>query len=383
MHFARGADGSIVDVTQVPRGSACACVCLGCSAPLLAKQGKVNAWHFGHASGASHRACAESALHLAGKELLRELTEILLPKVSCTVTTVDVLMREHMQTVEAAESFFKFTSCCVEHTSGTRRLDALLESPGRPSLGIEILVTHKVDEQKARDLVSLNAPVLELDLSAWVGKPLDREMLKSVLATGAPRVIVAGAHGLLEAQASEAKSALEQRLEKIAHAIPAVLALSPEEFAEGQKIVERMGLPVTPWPQWLGWDGWLKGQDINELPKKLFGLHHTVWQAACAEFVQTRPGGRKFTVQEALEGVEQTLYGTRYGSDEARFTAISDFLGGHLVSTGLVRFCGNDDHGWGEDRYQAEIWTPRKLAAALAPNRRTNRPPGSEQMGLF
>ncbi|MDP3226970.1 MAG: competence protein CoiA family protein [Acidovorax sp.] len=383
MHFAHAADGSIVDVTEVPRGSACACVCLGCGAPLVAKQGKANTWHFGHASGASHRACAESALHLAGKELLRELTEVLVPKVSCTVAAFDILQREHTQTVEAAASAFEFTSCVLEHSSGTRRLDALLESPDGRRLGIEILVTHKVDEQKAQDLASLNASVLELDLSSWVGKPLDHEILKAVLAAGAPRAIVAGAQILLESKVSKLKAALEQRLEKTAEAAQAVLALSPVELLEGQKIVDRMGLPATPWPQWLDWDGWLKGQDINELPQKLFGLHHTVWQAACAEFVQTRPGGRQFTVQEALEGVEQNLFGMPDGSDDARFTAISDFLGEHLVSKGLIRFCGNDDHGWGDARYQAKTWTPRILASALAVDRRRNKPPGSEQMGLF
>jgi Competence protein CoiA-like family len=383
VYFARGADGSIVDVTQVPRGSACACVCLGCNAPLVAKQGKVNAWHFGHASGSSHRACAETALHLAGKELLRELSEILVPKVSCPVMAIDVLMREHTQTVEAAASHFKFTSCRVEHTSGTRRLDALLESPGGRRLGIEILVTHKVDEQKAKDLLSLNAPVLELDLSAWVGKPLDREILKAVLATGAPREIVTGAQILLESKLSQAKISLEHRLANIAKAVLEVTTISPSESAAGRKIVERLGLPTSPWPQWLDWSGWLEGQDTDDVPQKLFELHHSVWQAACAEFVKTRPGCRKFTVREAVEGVEQTLGGMQYGVEDARFAAISDFLGAHLVSKGLVRFCGNDDHGWGEDWYQSLAWTPRKLAFALAADSKTNKPAGSEQMRLF
>ena len=240
----------------------------------------MNAWHFGHASGSSHRACAETALHLAGKELLRELSEILVPKVSCPVTAIDVLMREHTQTVEVAASSFKFDSCRVEYVSGTRRLDALLDSPGGQRLGIEILVTHKVDEQKAKDLLSLNAPVLELDLSAWVGKRLDREILKAVLATGAPRGIVAGARIMLESKVTQVKISLEYRLARIAKAVLEVTAISPSESAAGKKIVERMGLPASPWPQWLDWSGWLGGQDTDDIPQKLFKLHHSVWQAA-------------------------------------------------------------------------------------------------------
>lgn len=382
MYFARSADRSVVDVTQVPRGSACACVCLGCHAPLLAKQGKANAWHFGHASGAPHRACAETALHLAGKALLHELREILVPKVSGAVTAVDCLAREHTQTFESAAAPFGFSSCSLEHTTGTRRLDALLESADGRRLGIEILVTHKVDEQKAQDLISLNAPVLELDLSAWVGKPLDRGILKAVLATGAPRVIVAGEHVLREAPASRAKIALEHRLEGVATAVLKVLALQPNEFDIGRRIIERLGLSTVPWPTWLDWTGWLQGQPTDDLPQKLFRTHHRVWQAACAAFVHTHPGGRKFTVQDAVEGVERTICGMNYGED-ANFTAISDFLGKHLLSKGLVRFCGNDDHGWGEDWYQAEVWTPLKLALALEAHLKTDKPEGSSQMALF
>ena len=384
MHFARGVDGSLVDVTQVPRGSACACVCLCCNSPLLAKQGKLKAWHFGHISGASHRACAETALHLAGKDLLRDLGEILVPRVSCAITEFDVLNREHTQTIEAAASTFRFSSCSVEHTMGTRRLDALLESPAGHRLGIEIMVTHQVDEQKAKDLMNLNAPVLELNLGEWVGKPLDREILKKVLATDAPRTIVAGAQVLLEAQASKAKVDLLERLERIASSVRHVLASSPDDAVEGRKIVDRMGLHSVPWPHWLNWSGWLQGQSINELPQKLFKTHHTVWQAACAEFVHSRPGGRKFTVREAVAGVEQTIFGMHNDGDEdAVFTGISDFLSEHLVSKGLVRYCYNDDHGWGEDWYQSEAWTPPKLASALATQTKTVTPNGSAQLALF
>lgn len=382
MYFARGAEGSIVDVTQVPRGSACGCICLGCRSPVLAKQGKVNAWHFGHVSGASHRACAETALHLAGKELLHELTEILVPKVSGAVTAIDSLTRKHTQTFESAAAPFGFSSCRLEHATGPRRLDALLESADGRRLGIEILVTHKVDEQKAQDLMSLNAPVLEMDLSAWVGKPLDREILKAVLANGAPRVIVAGEHILRAAPASQAKIALEHRLKGVATAVLKVLALQPNEFNVGRRIIERLGLPTVPWPTWLDWTGWLQGQPTDDLPQKLFRTHHRVWQAACVEFVHTHPGGKKFTVQDAVEGVERTICGMHY-EEEANFIAISDFLGKHLLSKGLVRFCGNDDHGWGENWYQAEVWTPRKLASALAADSKTNKSEGSVQMGLF
>jgi hypothetical protein len=382
MYFARSADGSVVDVTEVPRGLACECLCLGCNAPLLAKQGKVNAWHFGHSSGASRRACAETALHLAGKELLHELTEIRVPPVSYAMIELDVLKREHIQTVEAAASSFNFSSCSLEHTTGTRRLDALLKSSERNRLGIEILVTHKVDDQKAKDLLSLNAPVLEIDLRSWVGKPLDREILKKLLTSDAPRAIVAGAQILLELQVHSARAALEHWLASIALAIPAVLALSSRESADALRIIERIGLSASPWPRWLEWDGWLATQPIDKLPEKVFGVHHRVWQGACAEFVIARPGGRKFSVSEALDAVELVLCGTHLGVDDADASAISAFFL-HLVNEGLIKSCYNDDHGWGEDWYQAETWTPRRLAAAQTALRKTAAEDEHSQIALF
>ena len=40
----------IVDVGSVKRGDACGCVCLSCSAPLTARQGRIKEWHFAHRS---------------------------------------------------------------------------------------------------------------------------------------------------------------------------------------------------------------------------------------------------------------------------------------------------------------------------------------------
>lgn len=128
------------------------------------------------------------------------MSEVLVPPVSVDISAVDVLKRKHTQPVEASAFSFEFSTCSLEHTIGTKRLDALLASQDGQCLGIEILVTHKVDRQKAKALVCLNAPVLEIDLKKWVGKPLDREALKTVLATEAPRSIIAGVEVLFATQ---------------------------------------------------------------------------------------------------------------------------------------------------------------------------------------
>lgn len=43
-------DQQFVDVADVPKGRECGCICPSCHIPLIARQGKVNRWHFAHAS---------------------------------------------------------------------------------------------------------------------------------------------------------------------------------------------------------------------------------------------------------------------------------------------------------------------------------------------
>lgn len=43
-------DQQFVDVADVPKGKQCGCICPSSRIPLIAQQGKVNRWHFAHAS---------------------------------------------------------------------------------------------------------------------------------------------------------------------------------------------------------------------------------------------------------------------------------------------------------------------------------------------
>jgi Competence protein CoiA-like family len=380
MYFARAVDGSIVDVTQVARGSACECTCLGCNTPLVAKQGRIKAWHFGHASGSTNRACGETALHHAGKALLGELKEILVPKVTFEVTALDLLDRKHEQTVQKDATYFSFTSCDLEHTTGARRLDAVLRSSDTSLLGVEILVTHKVDEQKAEDLKCLNAPVIEIDLSSWVGKPLDREILKGLLEKTAPRIVVAGVDVVLSNAIARAEIYLAQIVEDTNRKLRDMLALSPREAAARTKIAERIAIPSVPWPLWLDWRGWMQGEPIDDMPRKLFGVHHTVWQVACAEFLNSMRYGEKFNVGRVKKAVQLLLNSPWRDDDYMEHAALASFLVDHLCSLGYVKYLGNDDHGWGEDWYAArKLTTPNETSAALL----SNEPNDDSQMVLF
>lgn len=46
--------GVLVDVYDVQRGRGCDCICPSCETPLVARQGRVNEWHFAHASRSNY-----------------------------------------------------------------------------------------------------------------------------------------------------------------------------------------------------------------------------------------------------------------------------------------------------------------------------------------
>lgn len=68
------ATGELVDVHDVLRGKACACVCPGCLAPVVAKHGEVNIWHFAHEADA-HTPDVSACRHAFYRSIRRLLIE--------------------------------------------------------------------------------------------------------------------------------------------------------------------------------------------------------------------------------------------------------------------------------------------------------------------
>ena len=80
--WARNKENCSVHVNDVPNGLKCGCHCPECGGQLIARQGKSNAWHFAHYDHKNDcPGAAETALHLAAKEILKDLKgRILLPE---------------------------------------------------------------------------------------------------------------------------------------------------------------------------------------------------------------------------------------------------------------------------------------------------------------
>ncbi len=80
-------DGGFLDVSEVPRGKQCGCVCPSCRTPLIARQGKVREWYFAHASrsvfSATKKECEYSffvSVRMMARQIIGDTLEIVLPK---------------------------------------------------------------------------------------------------------------------------------------------------------------------------------------------------------------------------------------------------------------------------------------------------------------
>lgn len=169
-------NGEFVHISAVESGLKCGCVCPGCSTTLVAKKGDLNRHHFAHASGVSCQAAVESALHLAGKEVLSTQRRIVL-------LPVRVEFDGGKPSIEIApQRQYACSDVRVERKLGSVVPDVLVTIDDW-ELAIEVFVTHRVDDQKARKYSELGLSALEIDLSN-VGRELTIDVITRLVVEG-------------------------------------------------------------------------------------------------------------------------------------------------------------------------------------------------------
>lgn len=93
-------NGTIRFVGDVLRGAACGCRCEACGAPLVAKRGEVNVWHFAHESSQERPDCYSGAVNLLRRLAIEQIKGAgltVLPRCSVTVTASPPLPRLQVQ----------------------------------------------------------------------------------------------------------------------------------------------------------------------------------------------------------------------------------------------------------------------------------------------
>jgi hypothetical protein len=174
-------DGRVVSVEEVRRGKACDCCCTACGEILIARQGDVRAWHFAHASGGDCAGAAESALHLAAKQLIVEEGQILVPALEASASHRLEDGRIGEASLERRPENWRLDGARSEVPVGALRIDVAATHDGVP-IFIEVAVTHLVDEAKQEALATLRTACFEIVLDpylheAWTWDDLRQDVL--------------------------------------------------------------------------------------------------------------------------------------------------------------------------------------------------------------
>ena len=144
--FAKGIDGRIAHVSEVPRGLKCECLCLHCDGRMIARKGEIKVHHFAHHG--PDCGGAMTWLHRTVQEILVQERSISLPS--------------NRYGSEGGKR--DFSEVRKEALVGNRRVDCLGVTVDGNELATEIRVTHGVDEAKLRDFRDANIAAVEVDL---------------------------------------------------------------------------------------------------------------------------------------------------------------------------------------------------------------------------
>lgn len=188
-------DGKLVHIsklTQNERGDNCNCFCPCCGAPLTARMGQINQWHFAHASrtNCSNISAQQTALHMLAKEIIEEEKELLFPALIVdkkdVLPIIDEKLRQYPVRGFSWEYFPPKTISCLSiqlerHISDI--VPDIIIEVGSEKYLLEIAVTHFVDEEKKKKIKKIGLPLFEIDLSNFHKSNFNQHQLRNEILT--------------------------------------------------------------------------------------------------------------------------------------------------------------------------------------------------------
>lgn len=166
----REGDGRIVTAMEVPRGTACRCLCPVCGTHLQAHQGDILSWHFQHQVDHSCIGSAETGLHMFAKQIIADKRAIYLPPLVAQVGADISVMRPgrwaRLNNVRLEERLgFAENAVIVPDIIAEMVTRGPNNSIIRRDIVIEIVVTHFSTNKKKRIIAEHELPALEIHLS--------------------------------------------------------------------------------------------------------------------------------------------------------------------------------------------------------------------------
>ncbi|MCA8494019.1 competence protein CoiA family protein [Burkholderia arboris] len=158
--FALNPLGRLVAARDLPKHAEGPFLCAACRSPVILKQGEVMTWHFAHRPGPDCASGFETALHLLAKQILLEHRHLRVPALVC----VDESSLDEDITVCNERTMRWDAPGEVEKWMDGIRPDFVVDC-GDHLLIVEVVVTHKPDDNKLAQLDRLAMPALAIDLS--------------------------------------------------------------------------------------------------------------------------------------------------------------------------------------------------------------------------
>lgn len=178
--FAMDADGVLLHIDDVPTSTK-GLVCPDCNTRLIAKHSsRGRADHFAHHEAEECKTAGETALHLLGKDVFLSIQEFPLPPFTIeadyearrwngvideTWTSKGWVPNYDLDEADILRSKFTIAKVRLEVYQDGIKPDLIITDDKGRELYVEILVTHRVDDDKKAVLTKRKQPTIEINLS--------------------------------------------------------------------------------------------------------------------------------------------------------------------------------------------------------------------------
>lgn len=178
-------NGKLITIEEITEsGLACECYCPdpNCNARLVAKHYKNRIDHFAHENESENCNGYETALHLAGKEIILKHKKLLIPKLEIDLDLIEeaTLIGDtfnyqfegfyeespYINTIISEERIIEFDKILIEKRYNDFIPDLTLIK-GEKKLLVEIVVSNDIDITKYEKIKSSNVSVLRIDLREY------------------------------------------------------------------------------------------------------------------------------------------------------------------------------------------------------------------------
>ena len=158
-------DDQIKHVDEVENGIKCDCICPQCGDKLIARNmGRIKSSHFSHTTDTFCEGAAETALHLAAKDIIISSSEILTPTFDFNPDVLNELSdKRKMDFGEVSNRRFRYKESKKETTVRNFRPDIEIIKD-HIKIYIEITVTNKTKKSKIVDFQKNGDLFFEIDL---------------------------------------------------------------------------------------------------------------------------------------------------------------------------------------------------------------------------